>query len=597
MGLPFWGDMKKAKQKDVISSMFFSVALAMILTQVVGVSAVIIDGMITSRAVEPEAFSAFSLISPLISMFGLFAAFVSAGCQIVSSELTGCGKKDETNRALTFSLIFALLMSAILILASLLIPNALMTICGVSHSKYPELRPLMLDYLHGYLFGVPFYMLIQVLGPVIVMDGGKKRFTLSSFVFCIVDILGDLVAALVLKAGIFGIGLASSFAYVVQFIILALHFFTKNCTLRLTSKHLDKKRVGEIFKSGSPAFVRKAFTVLRDLLTNNINIAVAISAAAIAARGIQHDLNLLMFCTGLGLGRALLSMTGVYYSANDRQGLRRLFIYSMRGSGLLSFTVGAVVFIFARLISLIYTSDPEVIELSVFSIRFMAISLPFDTMAVSYTSYLQAVNNRKLVNIFNFFERFLIPVITAFVMGRFFGSKGVLASLAVCKIILILVLFVIVWIHAKRFPRDANDYMYLPKDFGGDESDNLYSSIVTMDDVIAEREKVEKFCRDHGTSEADALHTALFIEEMAGNVVQHGGMDGKSSIDYRLSVIDGTITLTIRDYCARFDPMLYLEENNSDPEKVMGIAIVKNLAKDVRYFNAFNSNNVIIAIE
>ena len=84
---------------------------------------------------------------------------------------------------------------------------------------------------------------------------------------------------------------------------------------------------------------------------------------------------------------------------------------------------------------------------------------------------------------------------------------------------------------------------------------------------------------------------------MAGNVVQHGGMDGKSSIDYRLSVIDGTITLTIRDYCARFDPMLYLEENNSDPEKVMGIAIVKKLAKDVRYFNAFNSNNVIIAIE
>ena len=84
---------------------------------------------------------------------------------------------------------------------------------------------------------------------------------------------------------------------------------------------------------------------------------------------------------------------------------------------------------------------------------------------------------------------------------------------------------------------------------------------------------------------------------MAGNVVQHGGMNGKSSIDYRLSVIDGTITLTIRDYCARFDPMLYLEENNSDPEKVMGIAIVKNLAEDVRYFNAFNSNNVIIAIE
>ena len=35
----------------------------------------------------------------------------------------------------------------------------------------------------------------------------------------------------------------------------------------------------------------------------------------------------------------------------------------------------------------------------------------------------------------------------------------------------------------------------------------------------------------------------------------------------------------------------------TDSENVMGIAIVKKLAKDVRYFNAFNSNNVIIAIE
>ncbi len=44
--------MKRIRQKDVISSMFLSVALAMILTQIVGVAAVIIDGMITSRAVN-----------------------------------------------------------------------------------------------------------------------------------------------------------------------------------------------------------------------------------------------------------------------------------------------------------------------------------------------------------------------------------------------------------------------------------------------------------------------------------------------------------------------------------------------------------------
>ena len=104
--------MKRTRQKDVISSMFLSVALAMILTQIVGVAAVIIDGMITSRAVNPEAFSAFSLVSPLISTFGLFATFISSGCQIVSSKLTGSGRKDESNRTLTVSIKVALLMCA-----------------------------------------------------------------------------------------------------------------------------------------------------------------------------------------------------------------------------------------------------------------------------------------------------------------------------------------------------------------------------------------------------------------------------------------------------------------------------------------------------
>ncbi len=591
------GFMKSRKTKDVILSMFLSVALAMILTQVMGVAAFIIDGIITSRALGAEAYSAVSLIGPLISTFGLFATFISTGCQIVSSEFTGKGKKEAANSTFTFSIIVSLLMSAVLVLACLLIPNTLMTLCGVS-GKYPELRPMMTDYLHGYLFSVPFFFLIQLCGPIIVMDGGKRRFTISSIVFCIVNIASDLAAAFVFKAGLYGMGLASSFAYFVQFVILLIHFFRKTCTIRLTHRHLSRKSVGEVFKSGSPAFVRKAFTVLRDLFTNYINIAVAISAAAIAARGIQHDLNLLMFCTGIGLGRAILSMTGIYYSANDRQGLRMLFIYAMKTSGTFSAAVGFAAFVFAPLISRIYTSDPEVLSLSVYSIRVMALSLPLDTLATTYTSYLQGVNSRKMVNVLNFFDRFLIPVVAAFVMGQFFGTKGVLASLAVCKLILVLVLFVIVWLHAKRFPRDAEDYMYLSKRFGGKKTDNLYASIITLEDVIRERGKAEQFCLAHGTSKKDALHTALFIEEMAGNIVEHGEMKEKavSSIDYRLSVIRGKITLTIRDYRARFDPILYLDENHRNPEKVMGISIVKNLAKDVRYFNAFNSNNIIISI-
>jgi len=81
-----------------------------------------------------------------------------------------------------------------------------------------------------------------------------------------------------------------------------------------------------VISAGSPTFVRKLATILRDLFINRMNLAVALSTAAVAARGVQNDLNTLMFCIGLGLGKTLISMTGIYYSVEDRPGLKRLFI-------------------------------------------------------------------------------------------------------------------------------------------------------------------------------------------------------------------------------------------------------------------------------
>ena len=82
---------------------------------------------------------------------------------------------------------------------------------------------------------------------------------------------------------------------------------------------------------------------------------------------------------------------------------------------------------------------------------------------------------------------------------------------------------------------------------------------------------------------------SLFIEEMAVNIVKHGiaRKRHKTGADYRL------LCLTLR----YFNPVaFYNAHSNSSSENMPGISIVMNLAKDTRYFNAFNSNNIIISI-
>ncbi|SDB64134.1 hypothetical protein [Butyrivibrio sp. INlla16] len=82
-----------------------------------------------------------------------------------------------------------------------------------------------------------------------------------------------------------------------------------------------------------------------------------------------------------------------------------------------------------------------------------------------------------------------------------------------------------------------------------------------------------------------------------GNVVQHGNTDaGKESVaEYRLFISSGRICLTLRDYSQAFDPTAWYQANsNKHTIESTGIRMVMALAEDIYYFNAFNSNNLIL---
>ena len=586
----------RKSQPDLIPAMFLSTAIAMIFTQLAGYGAVLIDGIITSRVLGSQAYSGVSLLGPFNGIVLLFSGAVSVSAQVVSSQAIGRGDRDTANSAFTVALIIDALFALVLVMLCILWPDGLLNICGVSQASHPSIYPHMLGYLRGYMPGIPFIMLIQVIGPIIVMDSGKALFTSSAFVLFVGDIAGDLLNAFVFHGGTFGMGIATSAAYLLQALVLLPHFLRKNSYFRTSLKAFTFGQLPEMLRAASPAFTLKLATALRDLAVNRINIYVALSTAAIAARGMQNDLNTVLFCIGLGIGKTLVTMTGIFYGAEDRQGLTRLFNYAMKLSVIISGTVGAIVFFAATWIAQCFTSEPEVVELSAFSIRCMALGLVPDTLSLAFHDYLQGINQRTMVNVINFSDRFIIPVGTAFVMGMLFGSKGIMASIAVGKIILLVFLAVIVYVRTGSL----RDCMFLPDGFGGSQADNMYASISSMDDVSRESLRAETFCLEHRISPERAKLMSLFVEEAAGNIIAHGKPKRWHSLraDYRLSLSGGKICMTLRDCCEHFDTSAFYRAHKDDSgENVLGMRILMKLADDVRYFNAFSSNNIMIYID
>ena len=586
---------KQKTGRDVISGIFFSAAVAMILTALVGVIANMIDGIITSNFYGPEAYSAISLSGPIISTITLFAAFISTGSQMLCSQFLGRGDRESANRVFTLAIFCGLFISAFFVFVGFFFPDLLASVCGVDQTKHPEIYANMQQYFRGYLPGIPALVFVDILGPLVVLGNGKKLVAASAVALCVTDVIGDLLNALVFDGHNLGMGLATSVALWVELGIISTHFIRKHSCFRFTPHGLTGKNILEICKYGSPTFVRKLATILRDLFINRFNIIVSLSAAAIAARSIQNDINAFMFTLGPGIGKVLLTMVSLYYSAGDRRGLTRLFKYSMHFGLAASTMIGTILFVFAPGVVSIFTRDPDIMGLAVLSIRCMAVGLVFDTVSSMLQFYLQGIRNLKMVNIMNFGERFFIPVITALVLGLLYGSTGVLISVAVGKALLVLMMLIIIWTRNRHFPREIRDLMFLADDFGGDENDSLYRRVSTIDDVMEAARTVADFCSGHGFSQAFANRFSLYVEEMGTNIVRHGKPKSRygSLAEITVQTTGNQFTLTLRDYCHAFDPVTYYQEHQDNIDSY-GIPIVMNSAKNVSYLNAFDSNNTII---
>ena len=83
------------------------------------------------------------------------------------------------------------------------------------------------------------------------------------------------------------------------------------------------------------------------------------------------------------------------------------------------------------------------------------------------------------------------------------------------------------------------------------------------------------------------------------NIIRYGfGMDSRRhNIDVRLILREGESLIRIRDDCANFDPVHYLELHRQDnPGAHLGIRMVMAAARDASYLNSYGLNNLTLRL-
>ena len=135
--------------------------------------------------------------------------------------------------------------------------------------------------------------------------------------------------------------------------------------------------------------------------------------------------------------------------------------------------------------------------------------------------------------------------------------------------------------------------------FGIPPERNLSLFIHSMEEVSETAEKVQKFCDDNNIDEKTGYYAALSLEEMAGNVVQHGfTKDRKAhSIDLRIVHKGNDVIMRIRDNCTAFNPTARASALElGDDFRNIGIHLAFRAASRVSYQNLLGLNVLTISI-
>ena len=141
--------------------------------------------------------------------------------------------------------------------------------------------------------------------------------------------------------------------------------------------------------------------------------------------------------------------------------------------------------------------------------------------------------------------------------------------------------------------------MAIPENIGVSADDRLDITVRSIDEVVEVSGKIIDFCKAKGFDSRRSYFAGLCMEEMCGNVVEHGFNKDKKphSVDIRVIRKDDKLILRLRDNCMEFDPNERAKVMDNDKDgKNIGIKLVYKIAEKVEYQNLLGMNVLTIRI-
>ena len=586
----------KANAKMVTKLMFRLLPVQVLLAAVGSVNG-IVSTFFATNYVGIDAMGAVGLYNPLNLLIGAISIMLVGGSTILCGTYSGKNQLDSLQNAFSLDMVLSFLISAAFVV--LYVISSMFDLTGI-FTKDPAVRPLFNGYLLGQAVGVIPLLLGNQLASFLALENKGKLTVTASLVFIVLNVILNYVFVNVMRLEAFGLAIASSLGLWVFFAIQAQYFVFGKSHLRFRIGKLDWKDSRKIFRIGIPGAASQGYQTVRSFILNWL-MATFVGSVGISAFAASGNLLNIFWALPVGMLAVSRLLMSVSIGEEDRQTLTNVMRVMFRRYLPLMGVVCVAIIACSVPITNILFHDPyePVYRMALMGIRLMPLCMPLSIILMHFVCYGQIQNRQLFVHVLSVLDGIACVIASSVLTIKAFGMTGVYLAMTINGIITTIVIIGYAWGKKKHFPRNMDELMVIPDDFGASEDERMDLSIRSIEDVVSISQQVQDFCREKGIDERRSYLAGLSMEEMAGNIVDHGFTKDrkKHSVDVRVVHKDGGVILRIKDDCVPFNPSERMQmANGDDVLKNIGIRMVFGIASDVKYQNILGLNVLTIRI-
>ena len=387
-----------------------------------------VDSIYIGHGVGALAISGLAVTFPLMNISVAFGTLVGiGGSTLISIRL---GRKDYVSAQKVFGnvIIFNILIGFLFMIGSLFFLDAILYYFGASEQTISYAREYMLIILLGNIITHLYFGLNNVLRA----SGHPRQAMALTITTVVLNTLLDPLFIFVFQWGIQGAAIATVLSQFIALVWQMQIFNNKNSLLHLHKGlfQIDFRLVKEMFAIGLSPFLMNVASCFIVILINK-GMKTYSGDLAIGAFGIVNRFSFMFIMIVMGLNQGMQPIAGYNYGAGNMTrvlAVLRLTIIFATIVTTTSFLVGEL---FPEQVARIFTSDAELIGLTVYGLRIAVMLFPLIGAQIVISSFFQSIGLAGKAILLSSIRQIIVLIPCLIILPRFFGLTGVWASMPV----------------------------------------------------------------------------------------------------------------------------------------------------------------------